>query len=252
LREAAALATSAVIAARTEEPSAALTPSAAHTRLVALIEGKALPALVAPLIAVAQSLSNDDPLAVDSLPASDLGRAEAFVHWLLTLVEARSVATVRVQRRVRIGALVVGVLLALALTLILALTAKDLARNARVTASSVRPGLDADAAVDGQRRGESGYESTVETDPWLEVDLGEHFQLESIVVYEREGGRKSSLARTLSISDDGSTWRAVAHSEASIDGRWRVSLGRPWARYVKLALDGHGALSVAELEVYGR
>ncbi len=251
LREAASLAASAVIASRATEDATVLDPEAAHARLLALIDAAQVPALPAPLSDVAALLATGDPLATDDLPASDLPRAQALVHWLLGLVESRSVEELRMQRVLRLGALAGALVLVLIVAIALAVSAKNLARRGKASASSARTGFDAAATIDGKPKGE-GFESGLESDPWLQVDLGDHFQVESVVVYERDGARKAAMPRSLRISDDGSTWRVVATSPGAAADPWRVSLSRPWARYVKLSLDGHGALSVGELEVYGQ
>jgi hypothetical protein len=181
LREAASLATSAVVAARagdageSREPSATLSPSVAHEHLLSLMGAAAIPALPAVLVDVARALSPDDPLSADDLRADQLPSAKAYVSWLLDLVEARSSGELRVQRALRLGAVTACVLLASAVVLALRFSAKNLAEGRRVTASSLHAGFDTRAIVDGKRSKPLGYESNIEPNFWIQIDLGDHF-----------------------------------------------------------------------------
>jgi hypothetical protein len=257
LREAAALAGSAVAAARAGDAddsseATTLSPRLAHERLLALTDAAAIPALPSALVDVARALSSDDPLSADNVPKELLASAKAYVSWLLDLVEVRTARELEVQRGLRLTLLGAGLLLSVALVLALLFSAKNLAEGRRVTASSLHTGFDTRAIVDGRRSGTPGYESNLEPNPWIQIDLGDHFQLESIRVTERNE-RRGTGKLVLQISDDGTSWKTVGSTRAAQpEGIWRVNLSRPWARYVKVSLEARGSLSLAEVEIYGK
>lgn len=250
LREAAALAISAVSAVHDGDVRSPLRSRAAQDRLRSLTGAGAVPVLPPALAQIAEELASDDPLSTDGLSSGELARAQALVLWLLALVEPRSVGELRKLRALRLGLAGAALVAAAVLGVAFGISSKNLARAGRASASSVRPGFDPSTAIDGKRR-DRGFESIVEADPWLAVDLGDHYQIESVVVIERNGARPNRLPRSVLVSDDGTTWRTIATSSTA-QNPWRVTADRPWARYVKVALDGRGALSVDELEVYGQ
>jgi len=124
----------------------------------------------------------------------------------------------------------------------------------------------ASAAVDGNIDAyfENGSvtQTSVEADPWWQVDLGEHYNINQIVLWNRNG---CCLKRLINfyvfVSDtdltgrpltdlviDASVWRYYSLGVAPLTLPIDVNRG---VRYVRVQIVGEAALSLAEVQITG-
>lgn len=144
-----------------------------------------------------------------------------------------------------------------------AFTAEQLTAGATPTAVSTVE--DAAGGCDGIKNGRWGFHTASgETDPWWQVDLGQPYRLDRVVVFNRTDRGSAPRTRTLEILvDDGSTgeqpqWKTVyRHSGEPFFG---IHEKKPLvvnldgqaitARYVRLQVPGRCSFALDEVEVY--
>lgn len=118
---------------------------------------------------------------------------------------------------------------------------------------------DPQGAVNGVKQGGFGFHTSLETNPWWQVDLGALFALQEVRVFNRMDCC-SERARTLRVllSADGQSWQTAYSHDGSLfgganDGRpLKVHLQGQSARFVRLQLAERNYFHLDEVEVFGR
>lgn len=254
LREAVALAVTALLVFRGQHD--------ADTPLSALeawrtLEAEALPvdrALLEPL------LTSPDSLAPDRLEIRDALRSrrelEGLIAWLFRQVELRTVRRIRVVRVLRVAAVAALLLTLMSVSLVWALSPKNLAAGKPAYSSSRWPGSpDPRGLTDGVRGSGFGVHTKIEGDPWVEVDLGAPHAVRRVVVYHRSDGfEQESLPLTLELSEDHTTWKDMGTKRELFTSTdpWVTACGGARSRYVRLLLHGKGYIALSEIEVFGK
>ena len=122
---------------------------------------------------------------------------------------------------------------------------------------AITPEEDAAGGCDGIVDGLWGFHTSLEDDPWWQIDLKRSMSLDQIQIYNRCGhtvGRAANLLVLL--SEDGAEWEQVYQHDGTIffghtDGKpLAVSLEGKTARYVRIQLPGNTCLHLDEVEVY--
>jgi hypothetical protein len=253
LRDAAILLRLAVAAARGEAP-----PATTGASMPASIPAPEGPDGAARWVTAA--VSSPDPLYFDALDDADLDASiralKDEVQRLQTQIDFRSDAYWRGTRIGRQASLVI-VALWLGYLAVAGLFAQpDLALGKTVRASSHQVGTpDPSGLVDGKIAETYGFHtSTSARDPWAIIDLGRDMDLRRVVVYNRsDTNLNDGLPFAVDVSNDGSTFREVAHRDAPFgDGSflappWTASI-RDHARYVRIRATHYMALN--EVEVF--
>jgi hypothetical protein len=116
---------------------------------------------------------------------------------------------------------------------------------------------DAAGAVDGVKDGKWGFHTSLEKDPWWQVDLGRPFKLDRVVIYNRCDAfpERNSRLRVL-LSGDGQQFRQAYRHDGTVfygatDGKpLTVKLDGAEARFLRLALEGENYLHLDEVEAY--
>ena len=116
---------------------------------------------------------------------------------------------------------------------------------------------DAAGAVDGIKDGNWGFHTSLESNPWWQVDLGQALKLDRVVVYNRCDGFAERNSRLLVLlSSDGRQFRQVYQHAGTVfygatDGKpLTVKLGGAEARFLRLALEGKSYFHLDEVEAY--
>ena len=118
---------------------------------------------------------------------------------------------------------------------------------------------DAAGAVDGVKDGKWGFHTAHESQPWWQVDLGESFVLDRLLLYNRCDGvfaRRAAQIQVL-LSADGREFRQVYQHDGTVflgqpDNKpLGVPLRGAEARFVRLQLPGRDYFHLDEVEVYG-
>jgi hypothetical protein len=116
---------------------------------------------------------------------------------------------------------------------------------------------DAAGAVDGIKDGNWGFHTSLEKDPWWQVNLGQPVKLDRVVIYNRCDGFAERNSRIIVLlSTDGQQFRPVYQHGGSVfygatDGKpLIVKLDGAEARFVRLALQGKSYFHLDEVEAY--
>ena len=193
---------------------------------------------------------------VGAAPArSEVEAARDVVSWLATLVEARGVAELRVQRGVRIalaGALAVA---ALAWGISGLMSNKNVALHKPVTASalfnaSINPGGLTDGVIMGAPY---GIHTKVGGLQWVQVDLESVQKLDKILIYNRADGYfDEGLPFTLQTSVDGAIFTDIEKrtTHFSQTEPWVAKLNGVNARYVRIVAAPAKYVTLSEVEVF--
>ena len=135
------------------------------------------------------------------------------------------------------------------------------------TQSSTDGGAGAERAVDGSVNGTAGQGSvavtTVQSEPWWQVDLGQSHALDAIRLWNRTDCCTTRLANlTVYVSRTDMTGRTAAQLNAdptvwrsqivTTVGREVLIRGNAQGRFVRVQLTGNTSLALAEVEVYGQ
>ena len=116
------------------------------------------------------------------------------------------------------------------------------------------PNVDARIANNGDVVSQKYFHTDMEVGPWWQVDLGELFFVDKIVLYNRNDVRERLARLTVFGSEDGQRWfpihkksddRAFSVYAANITSHNAI-------RFVRLRLDGHNYLHFRELQIFGR
>jgi len=257
LREAIALATTAALVGRGEHPTEGTLSGVeawAHIDSLEDATGRGPSSE-----SVAAVMTTQDLLTADQMDTAEALRVrpelERTLQWLLSTVELRSPLAIKVRRGLRVAAVLVVLAGCLIATLTWALSPPNVAAGRPVKASSRWPGSpDPSGLTDGIRGNGYGAHTTVEDEPWVEIDLGASHLLREVVVHHRSDGfQHESLPLTLELSDDQVTWSAVATRSKVFTDRdpWRVKLDGNRARWVRLVVHRRGYIALSEIEIYG-
>ncbi len=133
----------------------------------------------------------------------------------------------------------------------------------KVNARGVTTTQDAAGAVDGIKNGRFGFHVAVgEKDPWWQVDLGQDYQLDRVVIYNRTDGGHAARTRKICVQvardgrldkfepvyrHDGSVFFGVKENKPLVV---RLHDKQVTARIVRLHVAGVCHLALDEVEVY--
>jgi len=190
-------------------------------------------------------------------PSAPAGRSTAPRHRAASLlggrVEARSLAHVRGARWGRIAAIALIVCWAAWLGVRAKVVPPDIALGKPVHASSLRHKAPA-GLVDGEIGTSFGFESGVEDNPSIVIDLQATYRIDRVDVYNRvDGWFNDCLPLVVELSLDGKSYREIGRRETyfSADPPWAIAgHGQP-ARYVRVRVARRSYLTLSEIEVFG-
>jgi len=270
LRDAATLAIRAVLEVR-GLPSDCDTAESAFRKLTPLIESGDLPPPPKEWTRVRDLFLDTRLLAFDELPAADAlarrSEAEATVAWLRGLVDARSVAEIKMSRVLRLGVVALIVVAGLIWAFSRVGSAKNIALGKPVQLSSRRPncpagsgeaGLPPSGAVDGNKAGSYDICTNFEVRPWLTIDLQENRKLSKAVIYYRGDccWGAFDLPAVLELSEDGANFTEVGRRTTAYSNQdpWTVPLDGKRAKIVRLRVDSGESkeLVLTEVEIYAK
>lgn len=260
-REAAALSITALLLARGEHGlEGVLEPPEAWARLSALLDAGALKEPPEEVSVARPLLAESDVLAIDRLPpaaARDARTAaEATTRWLRGCYESRTPRQLKLQRVLRVGALVFALALLLTAGVARALAPKDIALDKPVAASGRFRGTPtASHVVDGVADGSLGVHTSLGDYPWVRIDLQAPYAINKVVVVNRgDGYFDRILPLSLQLSMDGKHFKQVALRRTHFTNTdpWVVKLPKMVGRYVRLQVKKKRAyMWASEIEVYG-
>lgn len=209
-----------------------------------------------PLLEGLELLRQSDPLAFDEMPELDAttkrSGVEDLLRWLGGRVEARTerrILNVRGLRWAGAG-LVAFLLVRLLFSAIFALP--NVALHKSVTASSQYPGKpDPSALVDGASD-KVGLHTNTEMNPWVIIDLGGTYTVQTIRVKNRtDGWFDESLPIILETAETDDAFVLAEERTVHFD-TWDVNMGGKLVSKVKLRHPDHGYLALDEVEVYAK
>jgi hypothetical protein len=176
------------------------------------------------------------------------------VRWTRSLVEPRSQKTIRVLRGVRVAVLAWVVLVALAVLGSYLFAPKNIARGVPVQVSSRYPGsADPAGVTNGDLEVTFGAHTSVESSPWIAIDLGSVRVVRQVRVTGRgDGLEQESVPLVLEISEDGIAYVEVERRTVPISRSvsWTSTFGRRNARFVRVRRPSHGYVALTEIEVF--
>jgi hypothetical protein len=184
--------------------------------------------------------------------AADLDRV---VDWAIRVLDRPTPEQRRVQRRIRLSALGLVVLLASAAGVAWFRRLPNLALGRPAAASSVAFGATPDKAVDGIRYGALGFHSGGPGADWWSVDLGRAYALERVEAYGRaDCCFDQSVPLGFEVSLDGKKYRRVAQRTEAFrqSDPWVIPGEGVVARFIRFRTLRKTYLVLSEVEVYGR
>lgn len=116
---------------------------------------------------------------------------------------------------------------------------------------------DAQGACDGVRNGKWGFHTSLEADPWWQVDLGADHPLDRVLIYNRCDAPDRAAQLMVLLSSDGELWHQAYRHDGTVfygavDGRpLDVPLRGAAARFLRVQVPGSAFLHLDEVEVYG-
>lgn len=204
-------------------------------------------------------LEGSEGLALDRAPQRELaGRAEAlFVlsRELFEFVEPLTQRARDVAVYVQLGSMVLTAALLWFALAQFALQPTNYAKHRATTASSVAYDTTPDGIVDGKEYGAFGFHSAPEPSPWIRIDLGRRYAIDSVKVFGRHDCcYDQSVPLSLEFSDDDQEYSEVAVKQNRFDqvDPWVISAKRRVARYVRLRTLRESVLVLSEVEVFGK
>jgi hypothetical protein len=204
-------------------------------------------------------LAGTNSLAVDRAAASEPRQAweaaDEVVRWLEAQTEPRTEREIKLQRGLRIGALALVGAVLLCAAIAAAVAPENVAFGKPVTTSSQKPGSpDPSGVVDGVVDEPLGMLTKNEKRPWVEIDLGEPYNLNEIVVYNRgDGHHRQSTPLKLYLGTEPKQRHGASRRKKPFCAYkpWRIKLDEQVARYVRLSASRKTELGLSEIEVYG-
>jgi hypothetical protein len=115
---------------------------------------------------------------------------------------------------------------------------------------------DAQGAVNGIKTGDRGFHTDKEASPWWQVDLEDVYQLDRIVIYNRETHPERASNLSILVSQDERNWQTIHQNSQKFGGAitktpLKVRADRQQARYVRVQLNNFDYLHLDEVEIYG-
>ena len=122
----------------------------------------------------------------------------------------------------------------------------------------VTPESDAAGACDGVKDGTFGFHTNIEGSPWWQVDLGDVYAIERVLVWNRcDGAAPRAAHLRLRTSLDGERWRQWYVHDGTVfygftdNAPLEIACGGRAARFVRIQLPGREYLHLDEVEVFG-
>ena len=130
----------------------------------------------------------------------------------------------------------------------------NVALGKRVTQSSTAFGGDASRAVDGKTDGDFGHQSVTHTNfqskPWWQVDLDKEETIRQINIFNRTDTAQERLSNFHVILLDSFGNEIERQRISALTNKFaQISIDYKKARFVRIELEGHNALSLAEVQV---
>ena len=131
---------------------------------------------------------------------------------------------------------------------------ENVALGKRVTQSSTAFGGDASRAVDGKTDGDFGHQSVTHTNfqskPWWQVDLDKEETIRQINIFNRTDTAKDRLSNfNVILLDSFGNEIERKRISALTNTAAQLAIDYKKARFVRIELEGHNALSLAEVQV---
>ena len=131
---------------------------------------------------------------------------------------------------------------------------ENVALGKRVTQSSTAFGGDASRAVDGKTDGDFGHQSVTHTNfqskPWWQVDLDKEETIRQINIFNRTDTAKDRLSNfNVILLDSFGNEIERKRISALTNTSAQLAIDYKKARFVRIELEGHNALSLAEVQV---
>jgi len=171
-------------------------------------------------------------------------KAGMFVHALLLREEARSLPYTRARRRLRVFlallTAVTGVVLAVSFAVWM-VQPTDLAQGKPWRTSS---------ALNAIFPANIFFHTNLESNPWLEIDLGKPTEIHSVYIRNRSDcGQERAVPLIVEASLDAKTWRELARLD-TIFTIWNPTFPRTTARLVRLRIPRFSALHMEQVKVF--
>lgn len=181
----------------------------------------------------------------------------AVVAWLGGLVEPRSVPEIKLTRLVRIGGAGLITVALLAWLISGMVSQENLALHKVVAVSGVHPRAVSPPAglTDGIKSGPYGVHTAFADAPWVQVDLGAVYAIDTVKIYNRgDGWFDEGLPMVLQLSETGATFVDVETRTATFGQTmpWVAKLGGKPGRFVRVRGAKGRYVTLTELEVFGR
>ena len=115
------------------------------------------------------------------------------------------------------------------------------------------PEVDARVANNGDTAAQTCFHTDVQVGPWWQVDLGELFFLEKIIIYNRSDHRERLRRFTVFGSVDGLKWvPLLKKADDSAFNVFAANIGKSQpARFVRVRLDGRDCLHFRQCQIFG-
>ena len=131
---------------------------------------------------------------------------------------------------------------------------ENVALGKRVTQSSTAFGGDASRAVDGKTDGDFSHQSVTHTNfqskPWWQVDLDKEETIRQINIFNRTDTAQERLSNFHVILLDSFGNEIERKRISALTNKFaQISIDYKKARFVRIELEGHNALSLAEVQV---
>lgn len=181
--------------------------------------------------------------------------ADAVTRWLSGAIVLRSRRELRTTRALRISIAVVALLAIPIARIVWLVSPTNISVNKPVRASSKTPTSDPQAVTDDNDYGPPPFQSLLENQPWLSIDLGHRYLISDAEVFGRHDCCfDQSVPLAFEISDDDVTYRTVATRTDPFVSLvpWVVKPLQVEARYVRVRVLRQSVLALTEIAVYGR
>jgi hypothetical protein len=171
-------------------------------------------------------------------------KAGLFVHALLLREEARSLTYTRARRRLRIFLALLTAVTGMALVVSFAawmVQPTDLAQGKPWRTSS---------ALNALFPANIFFHTNLETNPWLEIDLGKPTEIQSLYIRNRSDcGQERALPLIVEASLDATTWRELARHD-TVFTLWNPTFPQTTTRFVRLRIPRFSALHLEQVKVF--
>lgn len=206
------------------------------------------------LLAAYERLASDDVLAFDRFPDEDVARVreenDDLFRWLEGTVDPRTVGKLRAMRVLRLAGIALTVIMLLRAGYHRLFSPSDVALGKPVSASSRFPGTpDPQGLTDGDTHA-LGVHTTVESSPWVTIDLGQSRSIKTIRVHNRtDCCFDEGLGLTVEVGDPSDPAPFVAQQSTHYE-IWEIDVGGKTSQTVRLRLPRNGYIALSEVEVF--